>query len=75
MISCEKAKLICNKAQYNEASFFDKIKLKFHLFICKACFGHSKKNSELTALCNKAQLHRLSEGDKEVMRRKLHSDK
>ncbi|WP_298473453.1 hypothetical protein [uncultured Maribacter sp.] len=74
MISCEKAKLICNKAQYKEASFFEKIKLKMHLFICKACAGHSKKNGQLTELCSKANLHSLSEGDKELMKQKLYSD-
>lgn len=75
MISCDKAKLICDKAQYNEASFFDKIKLKIHLFICKTCPGHSKQNSQLTDLCGKAKLQSLSENDKEVMKQKLHLDK
>nr|WP_291870831.1 hypothetical protein [Maribacter sp.] len=75
MISCEKAQLICDKAQYKEASFLDKIKLHIHLLICKTCAGHSKKNGRLTKLCNKAPLHSLSEGDKKTMKQKLHSDK
>jgi len=35
MISCDKAAIICNKAQYREATFMEKIKLRFHLFMCK----------------------------------------
>ena len=71
MISCDKAAIICNKAQYNEASLMEKIKLKFHLFICKTCSKHSKKNTVLTSLCNKANLHILSDNDKIAMKNKL----
>jgi predicted metal-binding protein len=45
MITCEKAAQICDKAQYNEATLFEKLKLNLHLFICKACTKHAKKNS------------------------------
>ncbi|RKR14049.1 hypothetical protein CLV91_0118 [Maribacter vaceletii] len=75
MISCEKAAVICNKAQYKEASLMEKIKLKFHLFMCKACSKHSKKNAELTSLCNKANLHILSDNDKLAMKSKLEGKK
>jgi hypothetical protein len=71
MISCEKAAIICDKAQYEEATFYEKIKLKFHILICKACSAHSKKNAELTSLCEKARLYNLSELEKEKMRNEL----
>lgn len=71
MISCEKAAELCNKTQYGEASFLDRWKLKFHLFLCKNCAAHTKKNSQLTALCQKANLHSLTEQEKLKMKEQL----
>ena len=69
MIFCEKARLICDKVQYNEATFIEKLRLKFHLFMCKTCSAHSAKNGELTSLCSKAQLQCLSDAEKEAKSR------
>ncbi len=71
MISCEKAAKICNKSQYGEASFIEKMKLKFHLLMCKTCSTFSKKNTSFTALCEKANLQSLSEGEKLKMKEQL----
>lgn len=71
MISCDEAAIICNKSQYKEASFWEKIKLKMHIFICKACAGFSKKNKQLSSLCEKAALHTLSQRDKELIKQRL----
>jgi len=68
MINCEQASTICNKKQYKEATLLEQIKLSFHLVFCKACSSFSKKNSKLTVLCDKADLHLLSERDKEKMK-------
>ncbi|MEP2237330.1 MAG: hypothetical protein ABJI22_03145 [Maribacter sp.] len=68
MISCEKAANICDKAQYEEASRWDKIKLKFHLLMCKTCAKHSKDNTKLTSLCNQARLAVLSDEEKKKMK-------
>lgn len=71
MISCDKAAIICNKTQYGEASFMDKVKLKFHLFMCKTCSTFTKKNTQLTTLCEKANLYGLSEQEKLKMKEQL----
>ncbi len=68
MISCEKAAIICNKTQYREATFVEKLQLRYHLFMCKNCSEFTKKNTELTSLCDKAQLNGLSNNDKEQMK-------
>ena len=68
MISCEKAAKICDKAQYKEASIWEKIKLKFHLLMCNNCAKHSLKNKKLTSLCKQAKLVVLSEEDKKKMK-------
>ena len=71
MISCDEAALICNKKQYKEATFIEKIKLVMHLIICKTCSQFSQKNAEFTSLCKKAPLHCLSEKDKVIMKKDL----
>ena len=71
MTSCEKAAIICNKAQYREATFIEKMKLKFHLILCETCSKFSKKNTQLTSLCEKTNLQSLSEEEKVEMKNEL----
>ncbi len=71
MISCEKAAIICQKSQYKEASFIEKMKLRFHVFMCKNCSKATKKNTHLTALCQKADLRSLTEKEKLEMKQLL----
>lgn len=71
MISCDKAATICDKAQYKEATFFEKLKLNLHVLLCKTCSNHTKRNSKFTSLCEKANLHSLSEQEKLKIKQKL----
>ncbi|MDB2606461.1 hypothetical protein N9Y48_01645 [Zobellia sp.] len=71
MISCEKAAIICNKTQYREATLIEKIKLRFHLLMCATCSKATKKNQHLTSLCQKADLHSLTEKEKAKMKKVL----
>ncbi len=75
MISCEEAAIICNKTQYREATFLEKLKLRFHLFMCKTCSAFTKKNTQFTALCEKANLQSLSEEDKVKMKKRIQEDR
>ncbi|RIV35733.1 hypothetical protein D2V08_03685 [Flagellimonas lutimaris] len=70
-ISCKEASGICDKSQYKEANLWDIIKLRIHLTYCKVCRAYSKKNSELTSLCDRAGLTMLSDDDKKKMKRDL----
>lgn len=70
-ISCEQAADICNRSQYKESSFWERLKLRLHLRFCKTCKNYSKKNAKLTTLCDKAGLSSLSKEDKESMKRNL----
>ena len=71
MISCDEARIICHKTQYNDASFFEVLKLKFHLLICKACSAFSRKNTKLTTLCEEATMSNLSEDEKLDMKQRI----
>ncbi|AEH01349.1 hypothetical protein [Lacinutrix sp. 5H-3-7-4] len=52
-LSCEEANHTCDKSQYKEATFLDKIKLNLHLIFCAACRKYTKKNAKLTKLFKK----------------------
>lgn len=73
MITCEEAALICNKAQYREASDAEKVKLRNHLLTCKSCAGYTYRNIKFTTLCKKANLRNLSEEDKNRMKAMLNA--
>ncbi|MBT8185610.1 MAG: hypothetical protein KJN76_12270 [Eudoraea sp.] len=71
MITCQQAAIISDKSQYHEASFLEKVKLRLHLLVCKTCAVFTKKNKQLTALCEKAHILHLSEEEKFRMKREL----
>lgn len=68
MISCEESRHICDKAQYDEASFWEKVKFKFHLFICKVCKQHTINNTKLTLLINKIKSKTLTSIEKNELK-------
>ena len=51
-ITCDEATMICDKNQYKEATFWEKVKLTYHLFICKKCGVYTEQNSIITKACN-----------------------
>lgn len=71
MISCEKAADICTRAQYSEATFVERLKLRFHIVFCKICAAYTKQNTKLTSLCDKANLHSFSKMEKEKMKERM----
>jgi hypothetical protein len=71
MITCEEAAHICTRKQYSEASWKERLQLFLHILICKTCATFSRKNAQLTKLCNKAQLQSLSEKEKEHIKKKI----
>jgi len=69
--SRERAKELCTKSQYGEATWWDILQLKVYLVFFKECAEFSDKNTKLTALCEKANLHVMSEEEKEAMKERL----
>ncbi len=70
-ISLEKAKKICTKSQYGEASWWELLQLNMYLLFFKECAEFSSKNKKLSSLCEQANLHVISEEEKEAMKEKL----
>lgn len=52
-MNCDEATTICDKNQYGEASFIEKIRLTFHLVFCKYCKDYTKQNNIMTKLFGK----------------------
>jgi predicted anti-sigma-YlaC factor YlaD len=74
-VSCDKAAHTCDKAQYNEASLWEKIKLNIHLVYCKACRKYSSNNGKLTRLVNKPEVECLKHSEKEMLHTNFNKEK
>ncbi|SEM00526.1 hypothetical protein SAMN04487910_3882 [Aquimarina amphilecti] len=70
-VSCENANHICDKNQYKEASFWEKVKLNIHLIYCKACRKYSAKNTKLTNLFKDPKVISINQSAKDVMKEQL----
>ena len=73
-ISCDQAAETCDKAQYKEASTWQKLLMKMHHIVCRICRIQSKKNGKLTEVIQKANLKTLPVEEKELIKRKLRDE-
>lgn len=73
-LKCDDAAQVCDKSQYKEASFFDKLQLKIHLLMCKLCRGYSKRNAKLTVTLESANIKTLCAEDKQRMKTRLREE-
>lgn len=51
-ITCDEATTICDKNQYGEARFGEKLKLMMHFYGCKICKCYSDQNNRMTKIYN-----------------------
>lgn len=76
-INCDDATLICDKKQYKEASFWERMKLSYHLLFCKNCRVYPEQNKIITkVLAYKSEQEKeskkgLSSADKVEMKKEL----
>lgn len=70
-VDCSEAAICCDKAQYAEASFFEKIKLRIHLLLCQTCRKFSARNNKLSGLIKDSNLECCSEEKKEEWRKNI----
>ena len=75
LINCEEATSICNKNQYKEATFWDKIRLNIHILMCKYCKKYSTQNQIISILIGKHipchEEKKLSEKEKQLLDKNL----
>ena len=70
-LDCAEAANTCQKVEYREAGIADRLRLKFHLFLCSPCKDYSKKNHRLSHLLEKAKLHSCTREEKEAFRKRM----
>ena len=74
-IDCSEAAHSCDKAQYNEASLYEKMKIHLHIFFCKPCKNYTKQNTKLTKLIEESNLKTCSEDEKKVWKEEIENHK
>ncbi len=73
-LTCTEANHCCDKAQYDEATFLEKIKIHIHNFFCKPCKKFTDDNNKLSALVKKANLKTCTEEEKKAWKNKIEKE-
>lgn len=72
LLKCDEANHVCDKAQYKNASVWEKIKLNLHIIICNKCRKYSSNNAKLTNIVKQSNVTCLDKKCKDAMKQKLH---
>jgi len=70
-ISCEEAKLICDRAQYKEATLWEKIKLNLRYTWCRITRAYVKKNKKLTEAIKSSNVQCLKQNERQELHEQL----
>jgi predicted anti-sigma-YlaC factor YlaD len=73
-IKCEEANHTCDKNQYKEASFCEKVKLNFHLIYCAACRKYSARNLRLSRAFQKAEIKHMPQNQKDILKERIQKE-
>ena len=65
---CSEANLVCDKSQYKESSFWEKVKLHVHLLYCKVCRDYTKTNSKFTSIIPRSKVRCMDKKNKESLK-------
>lgn len=66
-ISCEEAYHICDKAQYGEATFWEKIKLNLRYLWCRITQSYVNRNRKLTQTIKVSNIQTLHKTERDVL--------
>tara|TARA_B100000795_G_scaffold18122_1_gene12048 strand:+ start:222 stop:452 length:231 start_codon:yes stop_codon:yes gene_type:complete len=73
-MKCEEAGHVCDKSQYKEASFWEKVKLNIHLLYCSVCRKYTKNNAQLSEILIKSDIKTMPLNDKKDLKEKIHQE-
>lgn len=73
-LECHEANHICDKNQYKEASFREKIILTFHLIYCRACRKYTKRNTHLSKLMRNKKVSSMDNSVKENLQQSFEKE-
>ncbi len=68
-ISCEEAMHICDKAQYDEASWWEKIELNIRLSWCHFTKAYAKKNNQLSIFIKQHKIECLKQNERKQLQK------
>ena len=70
-ISCEEAFEICDKAQYNEATFWEKFQLNLRYIWCHLTKNYVTRNKKLTQTLKNAKVECLKTEEKQLLQQQF----
>lgn len=73
-LKCEEANMICDKNQYKEASFWEKVRLNLHLIFCRLCRRYSSNNMKLTKAIKNVEYKSMSQDEKQVIKERIQQE-
>lgn len=72
-ISCDEAYEICDKAQYNEATLWEKFKLNLRYLWCSWTKSYVAKNKKLTKTIKSAKVECLKAEEKQQIKQEFNN--
>lgn len=73
-MKCEEACHLCDRSEYKEASFWEKLKLNIHLLYCSACRAYTKNNIKLSNVFKKLNTKTMPLNDKKDLKEIIHQE-
>ena len=73
-LECHEANHICDKNQYKEATFWEKVKLNIHLIYCRACRKYTARNTKLTKAVKNPKVKAMNVSDKQSLKERLQQE-
>ena len=73
-LKCEDANHSCDKNQYKEATFWEKVKLNLHLVYCAACRKYSARNTKLSKALHEGDVKTMPKNDKTQLKEQLRKE-
>ena len=73
-VSCEEAKHICDKKQYDEATGWERVKLGLRLSWCRFTKVYSKNNNKLTDLIEKSDINCMKKEERHKLEQKFEKE-
>lgn len=67
--NCNEANHVCDKTQYKESTFWEKVKLNIHLLYCKACREYTKNNTKLSSIITNSKVTCMDKNAKEYLKK------
>ena len=73
-MKCKEAGHVCDKNQYKESSFLERVRLAIHLAYCSACRKYVARNNKLTQTIKNSNIKSMPEKDKDLLKEKLRQE-